>query len=232
MTAGIESSRACHRVRIGALAVDLLPGGGAHLPEHSALVVADLHLEKASAFAARGAMLPPYETLDTLTRLARIVGDVAPRTLILLGDSFHSAAHGIERGSAAFEAIAEIAGRAEIIWIAGNHDPVLPAALPGRSLPGLDIGDVRLRHEAAEDGLREIVGHHHPSAVLMTRAGRQRRKCFLVSPARLMLPAFGELTGGLDARSRILRALFPDSSTKAVLINGDVLFPVPVSTLA
>ena len=53
--------------------VDFHPclSGAAWLPAYGALLVADLHLEKGSARAHRGLHLPPYDTRDTLQRLAR-----------------------------------------------------------------------------------------------------------------------------------------------------------------
>ena len=53
------------------------------------LVVSDLHLEKGSSFAARGVLLPPYDTVATLGRLAAVIARHDPRTVIALGDSFH-----------------------------------------------------------------------------------------------------------------------------------------------
>ncbi|RYJ00631.1 MAG: phosphoesterase, partial [Acetobacteraceae bacterium] len=43
----------------------LCPGGVLHWPARQTLVVADLHLEKGSSFAAAGRFLPPYDTRET-----------------------------------------------------------------------------------------------------------------------------------------------------------------------
>ena len=51
-----------------ALVADL--SGALFWEQQSLLVVSDLHLEKGSSFAARGVLLPPYDTAATLSRLA------------------------------------------------------------------------------------------------------------------------------------------------------------------
>src|SRR5947199_6028461 len=53
------------------------------------LIVSDLHLEKGSSYAARGVLLPPYDTVATLARLAAVIARHDPRGVIALGDSFH-----------------------------------------------------------------------------------------------------------------------------------------------
>src|SRR5260370_14291811 len=63
--------------------------GALYWPEEGLLAIADLHLEKGSSFAARGVLLPPYDTAATLARIAHLVAKYAPRTVIALGDSFH-----------------------------------------------------------------------------------------------------------------------------------------------
>ena len=102
------------------------------------LAVADLHLEKGSSFARRGQMLPPYDTGETLARLATLIDRLQPKTVVALGDSFHDddgaappVAAAIARRSAALQA-----GR-DWVWIAGNHDPHLPDGLAGLRLDEL-----------------------------------------------------------------------------------------------
>ena len=65
------------------------PLGGLYLPDLDILVVSDLHLEKGSAFARRGMMLPPYDTLATLRILDAVISRHNPKTVISLGDNFH-----------------------------------------------------------------------------------------------------------------------------------------------
>ncbi|PPD15925.1 MAG: hypothetical protein CTY25_04320 [Methylobacterium sp.] len=224
-TSGIEC-------RLGALRVALDPSGAAFLPDEGALVVADLHLEKSAAFARFGQMLPPYDSLATLQRLEAAVNRLRPERLVLLGDSFHRADLLPLSGSAAALTLARLAGRLRLTWITGNHDPQHPATLPGESLAHLDLGDVRLRHEPEADGRPEIVGHLHPAARLSTRAGLQRRRCFLASGERLLMPAFGCLTGALDVTDAPIRDLGWGAEARAYLIAREAIHAVPFHALA
>ena len=57
-----------------------------------------------------------------------------------------------------------------------------------------------LRHEA--DALEpgpELSGHFHPKLRVSVRGRNVARRCFIASATKLILPAFGSLTGGLDA---------------------------------
>jgi hypothetical protein len=237
----IPSALACDSVapaERGTVAIDfagsrliLHPAGVLLAPATETMIVADLHLEKAASFAARGALLPPHDTLETLRRLARLVAEHIPRRLVMLGDSFHSRIHTIEAGGAAYRLIGDLAARTELIWIAGNHDPNLPLALPGRGAVTLRIGEIALRHLPEDDGRPEIIGHFHPSARLATRAGTQRRRCFLASAERLILPAFGALTGGCDAADPAIASLFPEKRGHAFLMCRDRLERVPLGAI-
>lgn len=217
------------RVSFAGEALDLHPEGVAFFPERSFMIVADLHLEKSASFAVRGQMLPPYETLETLRRLARLVTVLRPDRLVLLGDSFHSAVETIGEGGPARAMIDRLAETAEIIWIAGNHDPLPPLRLPGRWVEETVLGGCVLRHAPVEDGRNEIVGHLHPAARLTTRAGGQRRRCFVLSGRRLLMPAFGTLTGMVDLSEPVIRRLVPTSGTRVFLMCRQRLAEVPAS---
>jgi len=199
------------------------PAGVALHPESGSLVVADLHLEKASHFAAYGQMLPPYETRDTLRRLTTLVKAHAPRRIICLGDSFHHKNSRLAPDAAPL--IAELAAGRQLIWIPGNHDPAPPPGVPGEAVEGFALGKVQLRHEPVEGGVHEMVGHLHPA--LRLRGGR--RKCFLLSEQRLVLPAFGSLTGSLDAEDPAIARWFSGVKAQAFLLGAGRLYPVPLS---
>jgi len=217
------------RISFAGETLDLHPEGVAIFPERRLMVVADLHLEKAASFAARGQMLPPYETLETLHRLARLVASIRPEQLVLLGDSFHSAVETIGEGGPARTLIEHLAATSEMIWIAGNHDPLPPLRLPGRWLEEIVLGGCVLRHVPVEDGRNEIVGHLHPAARIETRAGGQRRRCFAVSGKRLLMPAFGTLTGMVDLSDPGIRRLVPAQETRVFLMCRKGLAEVPAS---
>lgn len=217
--------------RLGDVELALHPAGVALVPAEGLMIVADLHLEKGTAFAARGQMLPPYETVETLGRLARLVEDLTPERVILLGDSFHSRHHAIEADSPARRLIDDLGRRSELVWIAGNHDPEVPLEVPGRSAAEWQVGSLILRHAPEADGRREIVGHLHPTGRLMTRAGAQRRKCFVLSAGRLLMPAFGALTGGVDVSDPLISRWFAEGDARAFLMCRETLQEVPAAVL-
>ena len=174
--------------------------GALFWPAHNALLVADLHLEKASWFARLGQFLPPYDSHATLTALTAAVEETRAMRLFCLGDSFHDR-FGCDRLSAnARELLIELTSRLDWTWIVGNHDPGFADHCGGRLADEVEIGGIVLRHEAVRDDPRpEMSGHYHPKLRLQVKGRRVSRRCFVVSANKLIFPAFGSLTGGLDA---------------------------------
>ncbi|MGH6986140.1 MAG: ligase-associated DNA damage response endonuclease PdeM [Caulobacteraceae bacterium] len=182
------------------------------------LVVADLHLEKGSAYAARGQMLPPFDTVDALGRLEAEVADAAPSTIVFLGDSFHDVAALARLEASATKRVRAISAAARLIWIEGNHDRAVLGALPGEALAELRVGSLLLVHEPAGfRGLGEVAGHLHPCAKVRSAAGALRRRCFVTDGRRIVLPAFGAYAGGLNVLDRAFRTLFQDRPLAAVI---------------
>ncbi|MCZ8182564.1 MAG: ligase-associated DNA damage response endonuclease PdeM [Beijerinckiaceae bacterium] len=220
------------RILLAGHEVLLLPAGAAYLQDERLLVVADLHLGKGLAYASRGQMLPPYDSLETMRRLLALVRHWQPGRLVLLGDSIHRQT--LMEASLAPVAgeLDELARMVELIWIAGNHDPDL-SGLPGAVAGEIELpGALRLRHEPATDGHAEIVGHLHPAARLPTRAGRQRRRCFVAGENRLLLPAFGALTGALCVSDPAIAGLFPVGRSRVFLMLGEGLAELPMAAVA
>ncbi|MEH3107912.1 MAG: ligase-associated DNA damage response endonuclease PdeM [Sphingomonas fennica] len=182
------------------------PEGALLWPARAALLVADLHLEKASWFAMRGQMLPPYDSQATLAALADLVDRHRPAEIWCLGDSFHDAA-GCERLPAAAQATLRVlTGAVRWTWITGNHDSLTRGAAGiadhcgGAVVEEAVVDGIVLRHEADRAETRpELSGHFHPKLRLVHRGRKVARRCFVASEAKLILPAFGALTGGLDA---------------------------------
>lgn len=183
--------------------------GALWLPVERMLVVADLHFEKGSAYAARGQLLPPYDTGETLTRLEAEVASVSPATLVFLGDSFHDGQAEDRLSLSYADRIAALATGRTLIWAVGNHDADGPRALPGELADELTVGTLILRHEP-EPGQQpgEVAGHLHPCARLVGRGRAVRRRCFATDGERLILPAFGAYAGGLNLRDRAYAGLF------------------------
>jgi len=174
--------------------------GALFWPAEQALLVADLHLEKASWFARFGQFLPPYDSHATLTALAAEVERTGAKRLYCLGDSFHDR-FGCERLPAtARELLSTLTAKLDWTWIVGNHDPGFADHCGGRIEEEVEIGGIILRHEAVREEPRpEISGHFHPKLRLHLKGRHVSRRCFVTSPAKIIMPAFGSLTGGLDA---------------------------------
>lgn len=182
-----------------------LSEGALWWPAREALLVADLHLEKASSFARFGMMLPPYDSLETLTALALLVARHRPKELWCLGDSFHDTAGAGRLTPPARAVFAALHARVEWVWVTGNHDRAIEG-VGGRVMDEAVVDGITLRHEADPcDPAPEISGHFHPKLRLSARGRRVSRRCFVLAPRKLMLPAFGVLTGGLDASDPAIR---------------------------
>lgn len=206
------------------------PGGYVAWPAQKLLAVADLHLEKGSAFAARGRMLPPYDTKETLERLSRALRRWQPQRLVLLGDSFHDAAGSTRLAPGDAAALARMMSGIEVVWVLGNHDPAAPEALPGEAVDEWRLGPLTFRHIARLGASGELSGHLHPRATMPTRAGGVTRPCFLADARRLLLPAFGAYTGGLSITDPAVAALFPRGG-RAFLLGAERLFSFPTGPL-
>ena len=176
------------------------PGGALFWQAQDALLVADLHLEKASWFARLGQFLPPYDSVATLTALTELVQATGVNRLYCLGDSFHDR-FGCDRLSDQARALlSAMTEKLDWVWILGNHDPGFADHCGGRLVEELEVAGITLRHEAKANDLRpEMSGHFHPKLRVNVRGRHVSRRCFVASSTKLILPAFGSLTGGLDA---------------------------------
>lgn len=210
------------------------PLGGLFLPDLSLLVVSDLHLEKGAAFARRGRLLPPYDTIATLKILASLVARYDPKIVISLGDNFHDRVGSEFLPLPLREIIKEMAAGREWIWINGNHDPDGTVDLPGSSVDEMFFGNLVFRHEPkarAADAIGEIAGHLHPAATVRRREKTVRRPCFATDGARLLMPAFGVMSGGLDLRHKAMAGLFDRNALVAHLLGRDRIYAVRFSNL-
>jgi DNA ligase-associated metallophosphoesterase len=196
--------------------------GALWIPERRTLVASDLHLEKGSAFAARGQMLPPYDSPATIAKLEAEIEALDPATVVLLGDSFHDA-RAIDRLDAADHARLErLAQGRTWVWLEGNHDlKALAGALDrltGAVVTTMAVGTLTLIHEPQDEPTPgEVAGHLHPCATVVAYARGVRRPAFLTDGRRLILPAFGVFTGGLDVRHAAFADLFRSRPLVAVL---------------
>jgi uncharacterized protein len=196
--------------------------------EQRLLVVSDLHLEKGSSFALRGVLLPPYDTVATLGRLASVIARHNPRMVIALGDSFHDRdAHARLSGADRAALTALQTGR-DWIWISGNHDPALPGDLGGMVANEVAIGLIAFRHEPT-GAFGEIAGHLHPKARVATRGRAMERRCFASDGERAVMPAFGAYAGGLSIRDAAFAKIFQSLGFMAHLLGDNRLHAIAAS---
>ena len=205
-----------------------LPQGALFWPARGALLVADLHLEKASWFARLGQMLPPYDSLATLSDLSALAVATGAREIWCLGDSFHDRCGGDRLPVKAQEMLRGLTTSTRWTWIIGNHDPALADHLGGEIAREAEVDGLLLRHEAVPGDVRpEVSGHFHPKLRLTVRGQQVARRCFIASGSKLILPAFGALTGGLDAgHPAILRAVGMQAEALVPVADRLLRFPL------
>ncbi len=166
-----------------------------------ALLVSDLHLEKASAYALNGQMLPPYDSVATLEDIAALCAKYRPAKIISLGDNFHDDGGEQRLAESAAALLVDLACDTEWIWITGNHDRAVSGIWGGKAFDELTLAGITLRHEAKRgDPKPEISGHFHPKFRQVLRGRMVARRCFVKSARKMIMPAFGTLTGGLDVQ--------------------------------
>lgn len=205
-----------------------LPQGALFWPARQALLVADLHLEKASWFARLGQMLPPYDSLATLSDLTAVAAATAAREIWCLGDSFHDR-YGCDRlPLRAREMLTALTASTCWTWITGNHDPGFADHCGGAIVDEAVVDGLVLRHQAHPGETRpELSGHFHPKLRITQRGRQVSRRCFISTERKLILPAFGALTGGLDVNHpEIVRAVGPSAQALVPVADRLLRFPV------
>jgi uncharacterized protein len=201
--------------------------GAIYWPEEKLLIVADLHLEKGSAFAARGVLLPPYDTAATLARVAGLIDRHAPQLVIALGDSFHDGGGPLRMTAPDRTTLTTLQRGRDWLWITGNHDPHPANGVGGEFAAALALGPLTFRNEPlpdARDG--EIAGHLHPVARVAQRGRAVSRRCFATDGRRLVMPAFGAYAGGLNVRDRAITTLFGTLAFTAHMLGARRLFAI------
>lgn len=207
--------------------------GALHFPALGLLAVSDLHLEKGSALARRGSFLPPYETAATLARLEAVIADHDPARVVSLGDSFHDGGGAARMPAPYRDRLAALMAGREWCWIAGNHDPEPPAGLGGECMEALAVDGLVFRHEPrAGAAAGEIAGHLHPGARVVRRGRSVRRACFACDGERLVMPAFGSLTGMLNVLDRAYANLLRRETLVAYMLGPKRIYPIAGALLA
>jgi DNA ligase-associated metallophosphoesterase len=213
-------------LRLGDTLVTALPDGALWIGEARTLIVSDLHLEKGSSFAIRGQMLPPYDTRAALLKLTDLMQRLQTDIIVSLGDSFHDCGGPARMDARDREMLGSLMSRCDWVWVEGNHDGRAPETLGGAFHDTLYVGSLVLKHEPTEAAAPgEIAGHLHPCARVVGRGRSVRRRCFATDGARLVMPAFGAFTGGLNVCDAAFTNIFPDGAT-ALVLGKDRVLPV------
>lgn len=215
-------------IRLGS--VEFIPdlSGALYAPSLGLLVVADLHFEKGSSLARRGrGLLPPYDTIETINRLAAVIDRLHPTRVISLGDTWHEP-QALSRMTSEDVARLQILQRdREWIFISGNHDPEMPKDSIFEIRNEATIADITFRHEPSLTGKGiEIAGHFHPVVRVGARGRTLRRRCFIANPQRCILPAFGAYTGGLNILDQAFAPLINPSDASIFALGTDRVYQI------
>ncbi len=206
--------------------------GALYWPAEKALIVADLHLEKGSSYAASGQFLPPYDTRETLNQLAGVIERYGAETVVALGDSFHDAEAPKRMDEKDLGSLRALQDACEWIWVLGNHDDKIDDWLGGYVVPDITVGGITLRHEPRSvRTTHEIAGHLHPAAKISRDGYVLRRPCFIGNGLRLVLPAFGSYTGGLNVLDKAFDPLFGGEGFAIWMLGQEGLYPIATRLL-
>jgi uncharacterized protein len=223
-----------HRITLNGL--DFIPdlSGALYVPDFKTLLIADLHLEKASNIARRGVHLPPYDTRVSLLQLTAVLEAARPQQVIFLGDSFHDNEARERIDEADLATLRKMTAQTDTIWITGNHDPLPPQDIGGRIVDEILLGAIRLRHEpkilAADEF--EVAGHLHPGAGVIQRGRCVRCKCFIGDAQRIIMPAFGSFTGALGISSKPFKDLFAPKTSHVWMLGDKAIYKLPVARVS
>jgi len=225
-----RADRSPDALRLAGIALAADCAGALYWPEEGLLAVADLHLEKGSSFARRGTLLPPYDTADTLARLARLIARYAPRIVIALGDNFHDGDGPARLCAPDRAALVALQRGRDWIWIAGNHDPDPADGIGGTFAEEVSVGALTFRHQPSRHASEgEVAGHLHPMARIVQRGRAVGRRCFATDGKALVMPAFGAYTGGLSIRDRAFAAVFGSRNFTAHMLGDNRLYAFAAS---
>jgi len=215
-------------VTIAGAALVLDCDGALYWPDAGLLAISDLHLEKGSSFAARGVLLPPYDTAMTLARLAVVIARYAPQAVIALGDSFHDGDGAARMAAADRDALRALQRGRDWMWIAGNHDPEPAIGVGGSFGAVLAVGALSFRHEPG-GAAGEIAGHLHPVARVSRRGCSVTRRCLASDGMRLLMPAFGAFAGGLNVGGRAFADVFGTFAFMAYVLGEGRIYALPAA---
>jgi len=194
--------------------------GGIFWPSQKIYIISDLHFEKGSSYSPFGSFLPPYDTSETLEKLAYSCEKIRPETILFLGDVYHDKMSESRMNKQDWDAWNKILTDYQIIWVEGNHDP---NSAPENIDNHIEYKreKIHFRHVAENDTFAEISGHYHPVVEINHKQQKIRRPCFIVSENKIILPSYGTFTGGLNVEDDafaeldlVSRAIYPIGNNK------------------
>ena len=118
------------------------------------------------------------------------------------------------------------------VWIEGNHDPELPAFLPGKACTGFTLNGLYLTHQVTADTKQRnglISGHYHPKARVNLKLRRISAPCFIEDSRHMILPAFGSFTGGLNILDKAIQSVLT-APQSAYICHAGKIYHLPVKT--
>lgn len=191
----------------------LHPYKGIYWKEEDALLLADLHLGKASHFRKAGIPVPQDVQQSNFDKFMALLLDLSPKKVFILGDLFHSD-HNNSWDD--FIYLTNQFKHVTFDLIIGNHDILdlkkYNEAKLNLYAEGRIVGPFILTHHPLEEvpnGLFNLCGHIHPS-VRLSGKGRQslRLPCFYFGEDQGILPAFGEFTGTFTIKTKAMDNVF------------------------
>lgn len=232
MSATIQqtASRQTAACEIAGMTAILDMSGALFLREANMVIVADMHLEKATSGARRGLFLPPYDSKVTLALLTETVAKYAPSKIVFLGDSFHDAHAPSRLAEDSHAMLQTLSTASELIWITGNHDPDIPSSIAAVCLSELSFAGLHFTHIPQHTASTpQISGHLHPVVTVQGRGRTLRRRCFASDGTRMILPAFGAFTGGLNIKEKAFDGLFARKQLVTHVIGDQGIYSLPVT---
>jgi DNA ligase-associated metallophosphoesterase len=203
-------------------------------PAHKLLIFSDLHFEKGSFLSQFANPLPRFDTQETLERMRRLLQVYQPQLVVCLGDSFHDANAINRMESTLVSAINTLVNSvSKWYWVLGNHDPDIAEEFDGESVPHLILNNILLVHEPEklsehESVNAQIIGHFHPKLRTRKLGHTVSGKCFVLTDERLLMPAFGQYTGGLSIEDKAIKKML-EGDRFYFLLYAEKIFMVNLS---
>jgi len=189
------------KLRILEQTVHLLPEKAAFWEEKKALILADIHLGKATVFRKHGIPIPEGNMREDLKQLERLIRKVGAKLCIVVGDLIHAKIGLTNEIKDSFRDWLS-ALCCEVHLIIGNHDKSLVKGLP-KEWPihlhqnGLTLVPFYFSHfPTTHENLFVWAGHLHPKIKLKSAHDCLVLPCFQIFSHLGILPAFSSFVGG------------------------------------